>query len=327
MYSHLANARHGIRRLPSNLHVIAVVFNPLRFLSRYNLYKEFADRAEAQGATLWVVELAFGARPFEIAVEGRPRNILFRSYQELWHKERMINEAVSRLPSDWEYVAWVDADISFINDDWVHETMQQLQHYSIVQMFTHAMDVGPNGEPREQHQGFAFSHLLGNIALPRLNGVQSVGDGYYYARYWHPGYGWAYRRNAWNVLGGMLDVNIVGGGDHQMSYGLIGKIEGTIPANSTYHYEHAIRAWQTNALMLKKNIGAVPGTVIHHFHGHKAKRGYVDRWKILTENKFDPVTDIRSDWQRMWELTGDKIRLRDELRAYFRLRQEDSIDL
>jgi hypothetical protein len=127
-------------------------------------------------------------------------------------------------------------------------------------------------------------------------------------------------------VGGLLDINIVGGGDHQMAYGLIGEIEQTIPTASTEQYSNVIRQWGINAEALKKNIGATPGLLVHHYHGQKSKRGYFSRWKILTENKFDPNTDIKKDWQLMYQLTGNKIKLRDELRAYFRARNEDSTD-
>jgi len=326
MYAHLSNARRQIKRLDAELHIIAVVFKPIRFISRYNLFESFRQHAEDAGAKLWVVELAFGERPFECADPNAPRNILFRTDQELWHKEAMINEAVSRLPPDWKYVAWVDADVTFVNPDWVHETMQQLQHYQIVQMFTHAIDLGPGGEPIDNFQSFAYSHLLGKMGgPPKIGGVKKAGA--YYGKYWHPGFGWAYRRSAWDTIGGMLDINIVGGGDHQMAYGLLGRIEETVPHNSHPNYTAIIRNWQEHALLLKKNIGAVPSTIIHHWHGRKVSRGYFNRWKILTGNQFDPLLDLRRDWQRMWTLTGNKIALRDELRAYFRMRNEDGVEV
>ena len=325
MYSHLAGACHSIKRLPSELHIIAVVFNPLRFRSRYNLFKAFKQHVESSGATLWVVELAYGERPFEVAEEDNPRHLKLRTTDELWHKERMINEAVTQLPLDWKYVAWVDADVTFINPDWVHETMQQLQHHPVVQMFTHSIDIGENQQPIDYFEGFAYSHLQGNRRVPSLNGVKGRKGDYYTGRHWHPGYAWAYRRDAWDALGGMLDINIVGGGDHQMAYGMIGKIDKTIPGNSTPTYTAAVKQWGANAAILKRDIGAVPGTLVHHFHGLKVNRGYYDRWKILTDNQFCPVTDIKPDWQMMWKLNGNKIALRDQLRAYFRARNEDSI--
>jgi hypothetical protein len=367
MYRHLGAARHVIKRLASPLHVIAVVFNPLRFVSRYNLFREFEAHAESNPEIeLYIVELALGDRPFEVTKADNPKHFQLRTYDELWHKERMINYAVSQLPPEWEYCAWVDADVTFLNPDWGHETLQQLQHYQIVQMFTHAIDLGPNGEPTEQFEGFAYSYINGRREFPALAGVERKKlkdphhhpkphdgelehfepvdiDGYFYmpkwahevpkhvadyysSRYWHPGYGWAYRREAWDMLGGLLDINIVGGGDHQMAYGLIGRIEETIPAGSTDAYAKVIRNWGVQAELVKRDIGAVPGTLTHHYHGKKSNRGYYNRWKILTGNEFDPILDIKRDWQMMWTLTGNKIELRDQLRAYFRQRNEDSTE-
>jgi len=44
--------------------------------------------------------------------------------------KREYDAAVARLPSDWKYVAWVDADVNFTNPHWVRVTVQQLQHYA-----------------------------------------------------------------------------------------------------------------------------------------------------------------------------------------------------
>jgi hypothetical protein len=326
MYAHLSNARRQIKRLDAELHVIAVVFNPIRFVSRYNLFESFKKHVEDSGAKLWVVELAFGERPLECAEPGHPRHIIFRTDQELWHKEAMINAAVARLPHDWKYCAWVDADVTFVNPDWVHETMQQLQHYKIVQMFTHAIDLGPNGEPIDNFESWGYSYLLGNTrgGPPKIGGVHRAGG--YHGKYWHPGFGWAYRREAWNTLGGMLDINIIGGADHQMAYGLIGRIAETIPNHAHPNYVESIKNWGRHASLLKKDVGAVPNTLLHHWHGRKVSRGYHDRWKIITTNKFDPLIDIRHDWQGMWSLSGNKPKMRDELRAYFRQRNEDGVE-
>jgi hypothetical protein len=321
-HQHLCASRHVIKRHPSKLHVISVNFNPLRFQSRNNLFRDFEKHAnqDNKDTEFWVAELALGNRPFEVTEACNPKHLQLRTTHELWHKERLINLAVSRLPPDWEYVAWVDADLTFLNHDWAHETIQQLQHYQIVQLFTHAMDVGPSGEPIEQFEGFAHSHVL-RRPLRKMNGPK----GAYGGKYFHPGYGWAYRRSAWDTLGGLLDVNIVGGGDHQMAYGLIGRVDETIPHGSTWHYSRCVKNWARNAALLQQDIGAVPGTVVHHYHGPKSSRGYHNRWRILTDSKFDPLTDLKNDWQGALALAGNKIRLRDDLRAYFRQRNEDAI--
>jgi len=148
-HRHINAARHVIKRLDAKLHVIAVVFNPLRFQSRYNLFRDFERHSRCNhDVDMKVVELALGNRPFEVTEAGNPNHWQIRTDQELWHKERMINIAVAKmLPPDWQYVAWIDADITFLNPDWAHETMQQLQHYHVVQMFQHALDLDGHQDP------------------------------------------------------------------------------------------------------------------------------------------------------------------------------------
>lgn len=53
-----------------------------------------------------------------------------RSFDELWHKENLINIGIASPPADWQYVAWIDADVSFSNPCWAVETVQQLHHHS-----------------------------------------------------------------------------------------------------------------------------------------------------------------------------------------------------
>jgi hypothetical protein len=88
-------ARHVIKRHAPKLHVIAVVFNPLRFQSRYNLFRDFSQHVcRNNEAEMWVAELALGNRPFEVTDACNPKHMQFRTSHELWHKERLINMAV-----------------------------------------------------------------------------------------------------------------------------------------------------------------------------------------------------------------------------------------
>lgn len=319
MHAHLHRAGHFLKP-HGKLHLIAAAFNPIRFLSRYTLFKDFVEMAQHAGAVVHIAEVAFGARPFEVSDACNERTVQFRTSDEVWHKEAILNAAVERLPADWEYVAWVDADVTFTNPQWVQETIQQLQHFAVVQMFTDAIDLCPSQMQIARTPSFAAGVLDGKVV-----GVD--GDYYYAAKKFHPGYAWAARRDAWDAMGGLLDINIVGGGDYQMAQAIIGQADRTIPQGSTAGYRRSVMAWQAHAASLKRSLGAVPGTVMHHWHGAKANRGYHDRWKILTGNKFDPTFDLKRDWQGLWKLSGDKPKLRDELIAYFRGRQEDSIDV
>jgi hypothetical protein len=148
---------------------------------------------------------------------------------------------------------------------------------------------------------------------------------------WHPGFAWAARREAIDALGGLIDRSILGAGDRHMALSLIGKGASSVERNMTPHYHRMIAQWENRAeRYIRRDVGFIPGTVLHSWHGKKKDRGYFDRWKILTSNRFDPMQDLKADWQGLYQLVdhGDarSVKLRDDIRAYFRARNEDSID-
>jgi len=151
---------------PSHLHVISVVSNPVRYASRYRLYRDFQAHMRAAGVTHHTVELLFGDRPCEITpatsmpgqAQAAGNHVQVQSFDELWHKEAMINIGIASLPADWEYVAWIDADVSFANPNWAVETVQQLQHHMVVQLFSHSVDLGPRHEVIQNHAGFVYMY-------------------------------------------------------------------------------------------------------------------------------------------------------------------------
>lgn len=299
---------------PHKLHVVTAISNPWRYRSRYELYQNFAKRVHDAGAVLWTVETAFGRRPYEVTSCDNPQHIQLRTTHELWLKENMLNLAIQRLPQSWKYVAWVDADVDFVRHDWVTETLNLLQHYHVVQMFSSALDLDPQEQPFHKHTGFVYSYANG------LGGNRSYSN-------WHPGFAWAIRREAFDDLGGLIDFAVLGSADRHMATALIGRVEQTLHKELTPDYTSRLIQWQQRALKyVQRNIGFMPGTVLHHWHGKKADRRYRSRWEILVRNKFDPKCDLKRDWQGLWQLTDRSYKLRDDIRNYFSSRNEDSID-
>ncbi len=84
-----------------------------------------------------------------------------------------------------------------------------------------------------------------------------------------------------------------------------------------------INEWHNKAKALSCNIGYVDQLAIHHFHGKKKNRGYSTRDQILVEHKFDPIGDLKRNWQGVYELAGNKPKFRDAVRQYFISRNED----
>ena len=84
------------------LHVIAVISNPCQFARRYILAREFLSRMELeQNVQVYMVELAYGSQQFYVTDKKNPRHLQMRGQTPLWHKENMINMAVTTLlPKD-----------------------------------------------------------------------------------------------------------------------------------------------------------------------------------------------------------------------------------
>jgi len=342
--------------LAKDFYVISVITNPERFKTRPRLFKEFMARMDKYGAKLYVIEGAFGERDFEVTDPSNPRHIQIRTESELWHKENLINVAISRLPADWKYVAWIDGDIDFVRPDWIDETVHELQHHPVVQMFEDAIDLGPDHEIITIFKSFGYCYKnnlprkfsksvkdattepitvkeVADDAVVKKPKNTDFGPYSYYGSasgspgtYWHPGYAWAATRDAINTMGGLFDMGIIGAGDHHMACCLIGEGERSVPKGIHPNYKKYVMAWQERALRLHKNIGYIKGTIYHFWHGKKRNRKYKERWEVLIENNFNPSTDIHKDWQGVWALFPGHERLRDQIREYFQSRNEDSVD-
>lgn len=314
----------------ATLHVCTIISNPVRYASRYRLFDAFKAQAEGVHIEHWTVEIAYGNRPFAVTERDNPFHLQLRTTSEIWHKENALNLLFAHVLSERpeaEYFAAVDADVTFARPDWAYETVQQLQHYDVAQMFTHAQDVGPQFEPiGNQHRGFVWAYYNDPsfFATNTKFGYSSNG---------HPGFAWAFRRRALDAFGGLFDLAITGGGDRHMACGLLGTMEQSGPYKEAHltqlspSFRAALMTWQERALTLNKNIGYVDGMLIHHWHGRKKDRKYGNRWRIYTDNQYDPLRDLRRDAQGLYALAENRAKLRDDLRSYFRSRNEDSIDL
>lgn len=295
--------------------ILTTYFNPVRYKSRIRVHEKFIKYWKKSGVEPYVVEVAFGNRPFQVTHKANPKHLQLRTLDEIWHKEQSLNLLVQRLPRDWKYIAIVDNDVVGMDGGmkWLKETEEQLQHYEIVQMFQSALDLGPFGETLHKHDGFMYSYLNGKPFTRAYGG-------------WHPGYAWAYTRKAWNTMGGLIDGAILGSGDDHMAKSLIGKGKDSLPNGLTQGYVDMVDIWEERAKALKKDVGYVRTSIFHFFHGPKKSRKYWQRWDILKDCKYDPFRDIKQDWQGLYQLGDRSTKLRDLIRGYLRSRREDSID-
>ncbi len=307
---------------PDLLHVVTVVSNPIRWQSRAALYRAFEQHVLDSGARLTTVECAFGERPHEFGTNRHVNHVPVRASARalVWNKEPLLNIGIARLPHDARYIATIDADVTVRRPDWAAETVHALQHYDVVQPWSDCYDLGPNGEHMELHRSFC---RLVHEKQPIMQGPQ-CGPATPY-RFGHPGYAWAWTRDALDAVGGLVETAALGAADHHMALALIGKVRDSIPGNLPAGYTAPLLVWQERALAaIRRNIGYVAGTIEHAFHGAKAKRAYVERWSVLAKHGFDPSLDLKRNAGGVMELAGNKPGLRHDIDLYFRQRDEDA---
>lgn len=320
-------------RITDPLYVVTSVFNSPRFRSRWKLFENFAHMVEDADAILYAVEVCFGDRePVLPGLNILPpeRMLILRTHHELWLKENALNLLVQRLPTDWRYVAWLDADIQFVRPDWDDEIIQILQHVHILQPWTQALDLSSDFEMNIEPP---FSTLHQSVGWAVREGLPVLPSAYYYGgapggKFYHPGFAWATKREIWDGLGGLLDIAILGSADNYMAQALLGQVDVIIPQGVSEPYREAILEWQQRAeAVVGRNVGATNGLILHQWHGPKLNRNYRGRNQILIDTCFNPDTDLKRDWQGVWQLShrnDERTRmLRDRVREYFHSRRED----
>lgn len=353
------------------LHVAVAFSNPFRWRTRRELAENFRRvMAGFPNIRLYIGELAYGDRPHEITGEDRDAapefqhqifhhlDIQLRTDSEMFHKENILNAVIRRWPADWKYGAYVDADMIFTRHDWALEAIHLLQHYELVQLFSSYVDLSAKSEPYSHARSFTWNYhhpeefkamrdrqrkakereagAYGSFALSGRADTDKSKFPFGYDP-GAPGGAWAFRRTAFDTLGGLLDINILGGGDSEMAHALAGSVleltkrtsspqPRAVNAGTTSHAQ-AVLEWQRRANKLQGNIGYVNQYIVHPFHGSKQQRRYYERWKILRDHDFNPYTDLVPDWQGIYRWSGDKPRLRDAVRKYFLERGEDDPNL
>ena len=295
--------------IEKKLHVIIVISNPCQYRRRFQLAREFILRQEAH-TEMYIVELAYGAGEFHVTDPENPKHLQVRTYTPpLWHKENLINMGVKHLlPKGWKSFAWIDADIEFESPTWAQDALRILNgSQDIVQLWSHAVDMDDNENTMKVFEGF---------------GYQYTKDREFGKTLWHPGFAWAMNRRAYEKLGGLYELSILGAGDHNMALSLIGKGQKSINVGATPEYKKSILQFETRARGLR--LGYVPGVIRHYFHGTKKNRRYAERWSILVKNKYDPTKHMKKNPQGLLVPTDTcPPKLLEDIMKYFKQRNED----
>jgi hypothetical protein len=300
--------------IEDKLNVIIVISNPCLYTRRYILLKEFVKRIEEEEkhVRLFIVEMTYKKQRFIISDSKNKQHLQLRTEVPIWHKENMVNLAVKYLlPKSYKAFAWIDADIEFESNSWALDTLKILNGTKdIVQVYSHALDMNRDETNINIFNSFGYSYTKNKKYTTK--GID----------YWHPGFGWAITRKAYEKIGGLYDKGILGSGDSIMALSLIGKVSNMNNVNYHIDYNTSMVQYQENAKKLR--LGYTPGVIRHHYHGTKQNRKYVERWKLLMEYQYSPIEHLKYDEKGILIPTAQfPPEFKDAILQYFKDRKED----
>ncbi|KDO34479.1 hypothetical protein SPRG_00543 [Saprolegnia parasitica CBS 223.65] len=314
------------------LHVILVYSNPQGFASRRRLLLQthrhlLALQAALRGQDsleIAVAQIAYDSLDFvSLDVIGQyDLNLRTPSVNAIWSKENLINLSVrnilQRTAHCAEYFAYVDADITFESPHVVSDTLDRLHPHAMLQLFETATLENPTPIVVK---GFGYQYHMNNKLASALKNVANDHE-----EYWHPGFAWALHRDVFLATGGLIERSY-GSADRHMAMAILGRAQDSIPSNCNVApaYSQMILDWQAVATEYGVQLGYVPGSIFHSWHGSLVNRQYMGRWHTLTKHQFDPFEHLHVSPETgllEWSAAAS-FELRDEVAMYFSNRDED----
>jgi len=267
--------------------IIACFFNPenspYRILAFQKWYRSIKHLNHL------IIECLIGEQTKSQLPES-PHIIRTRADSLLFHKESLLNLAVTLLPRKYKYVFWVDADVLFTNQNWLVDGVESLQSCPLVQLFSWcvhldkyqiqpafnletAKDCASNLEQRNPKVWRSFAYTYNTTSL---------GTSENYDLHGHVGFAWGARREVLdNCL--LYEKALVGGADHILAHACVGQIPHPCIQKGFADNLNEVIDWSKKFYKASKGwLGYVHGDLYHLWHGEIKNRRYLKRIQDFT---------------------------------------------
>jgi len=258
---------------------VACYFNPHRSRSRKQALCPFVRQLDPLGLDLYTIEGSLDAR-WDIPYGPTANRVHIDLAAAMFHKEALVNIAITRLPDKYEKVLWIDSDVIMLAHDYVDQLTDALTKHRVVHAFSELQYLGPRNEPQTGwRSGVGYRNWQ--------QGTKSANPHQAY-----PGLAWAADRQLLAEIGGLYDRCITGGGDVAWSCAVYG--DNHVPY--TKHWSPAliadVLAYSSRVYPLVPSVGYVQARGVHLYHGRLSSRRYVERNQMLGREQFDPHRDL-----------------------------------
>ena len=214
----------------------------------------------------------------------------------IWQKERLLNIAIRALPASVEKVIWIDGDLLVDSPTWARDVATALDKWPVIQPWTEATFRGPAGEPiagpmgNETVPSVPFANDC-RLALATATGETASPSGLP-TNAW-PGFCWAARREVLDAIGGLYEYDLSGPNDVLMSLAFYGDWSNFFLMRYNGEFKQHFLPWAERAYkIVQGNVGYVPATLTHLWHGPFDQRKYLQRTVQLYAAGYDPARDV-----------------------------------
>lgn len=299
--------------LNNSLAVTCCYFNPCGYKKKHSNFIKFYKSLSKQVSRIQVVELVYGKSQPELPKEVNA--MIVRSEGVLWHKENLLNLGIDILLCEgYKYIAWLDADVLFLDPSWAFDASICLENYNLCQLFASSESFNHGGEKFYRSGCVRYWLESGNI-LP-------IEESY------SMGYGWAARSDVLSECG-LYENSIMGGGDSLMwlaSFSESHNIHKLMQNHPIYkfdlleYYLDFIKWSEVWGKLISSNISCTFNPIISLSHGNFKNRRYAERYKPLLELNYNPTLDLyhndlgvlQSQNRKMYETTLSYLHSRNE---------------
>ena len=233
------------------IEVVTCHFNPCGYRRLVENYWAFRRHMRSFNVSLRTIELTFDDQKPQIDDAMHVHGT--RQANLMWQKESLLNRLIET--SSAELIAWIDADVWFMNPSWVEQATELLQAGAdVIQLFSRAQMINKFGIVEDRAWKSSISAYLCNERFDDYTRV-------------HPGLAWA-ARGDWLRRQWLYDRLVAGCGDSVMSNLWCG---GRLDISEFSRESVAdITAWRN--CKPQPRLGYVSGTVLHMYHGSNANR-------------------------------------------------------
>jgi hypothetical protein len=312
-------------RLDQTLWAITAYFNPMGYRRRRENFRLFRERLRVP---LVAVELGFGGR-FDLGDDDAETLVRISGGDVMFQKERLLNLALAHVPVECRHIAWLDSDVVFERNDWMHAAVDALARHSLVQLFgqvdyVRAGWAGPTSDGPEVYlsrQSLASATAAGRDPLAAIHLRVPGSEVPVYSK----GFAWAGWRSVLEQAG-LYDECILGGGDSALVSAVFGDMESVVHRQEMSQAQEARYGGWARLLRAAGGdaIGLVDGRIFHLWHGDMRSRRHGSRHAGFRRFEFDPAVEIAASRAGAWRWNSPKSAMHAFVANHFALRREDA---